>query len=278
MRSLLYASALALLLVFQPAITSGQVAGSIRDASDNHSSNCNSDNSSSGGNSYSSDDYSSSSSSSDDYDSDDGSEGVSFNIRFARSERSNEPSAANLKLQARKLIMPRIVSFEAIAPFGHNLNNYNTFTPVVRAHYGAVSWGLRASTMFEPRIEGPDDYWWTMDIELLDVNIINKRWGRLRVGTGMSIEAYSRRFFHEYNAAFDLFLKRDRFFVSQEVRISTDYCNCGPQRKEYNAALNILLLEGSGIRLYNSLNVMHQRYYGLVSLSGFGAGLRLMLF
>lgn len=249
---------------FAPA----QVSGSLRSASDG-ASGCASPGSPSPG----SDNSSSSSIFSDDT-------GSSSTNYAADTFPVDPPGFPFEKLQRRTLAkrpcLPRMNSFEINGTAGLNLQGYLMLPPEIKTNWGIFTLSFRHMNILEPQKEG-EDHWRTLDIDFLQFNLVNRKHVRFRIGTGLSKETYKNKNFHEYISNLDLFLFKDKLLLTQEVRLSTNYCGCLPQRQEYNAGINLLVLDTPHFRIYNSYTYMTQLYYGLVGVTSVGGGFKLVI-
>lgn len=173
----------------------------------------------------------------------------------------------------------RIMSIEAQVPLALSTEGYFTFAPQVRGNWGLFSTGFRYFNLTEPALEGRKS-WITYDLELLQLNLIQSKVLRLRLGTGLTIQDYQGLPFHETLAGLDFHFFDQKMVLTNEGRVSSDYCNCGPvhfQRLEYNASLRFRVAQSEHISVYNTYNYLYQNYYGAVNVWTAGAGLQMLL-
>lgn len=267
-----------LLLIVLPLLISpivqAQISGELRSASDNNSScGSSSDDRSSGSSNSQDDSYSSDT----DYSSDSQSDYSGYS---GDGGSASLPPFPFVNLQKRSLArrtdLKRIISLEVNSPLGLNLDGYLTFSPEIKANWGIFTGSFRHFNIVEPGIEGPDG-WRTFDIDFFQLNLINRKNIRLRAGTGITVEDYKNKPFHEYLAGLDLFLFKDNLLLSGEKRVSTNYCGCPFQRSEWNAGVNFMILDKPHFRIYNSYNYMNQLYYGSARVWSVGGGLRFII-
>lgn len=166
----------------------------------------------------------------------------------------------------------QMVSINTKANIG-GMPGYNAmFIPQIRGNWGLFSTDIRNFFIFEQDANASDVYS-TLDWQIIQLNLVQIKDFNFRIGTGISYERFSGKFYNENSLAMDGFLNNNKYTLGGELRYAHDYFTRNIYRVEGNVAAGIRFLEMKNQKAYFNMGLMYQNYFLKVNNWGIKGGI-----